>query len=197
MENEQQEEPRVLDVGALRALGHPLRVRIYDILSRHGAQTSSTLAGLTGESSGAMSYHLRMLARHDLIREVPGRTGRERWWERPRHSISFGEADQRSSPAMRAAQQVAASELLRRQHEDLIDYLTRRIDDEPEEWRRASTSRTSHMRLTAEQTQELMERLFAVMDETSEKYAEQQGEGVRPVLLGLDIFPVARIGEET
>ena len=33
-------EDRVLDSGALRALAHPLRVRIYDILSQYGPQTA-------------------------------------------------------------------------------------------------------------------------------------------------------------
>ncbi|MGP4854899.1 winged helix-turn-helix domain-containing protein, partial [Klebsiella pneumoniae] len=73
-------EQRVLDGGALRALAHPLRVEIYDLISQYGPQTASTLAAMTGESSGATSYHLRALAKHDLIREVEGQgTARERW----------------------------------------------------------------------------------------------------------------------
>ena len=60
---------RVLDTGALRALAHPLRVRIYDILSQYGPQTASSLAERLGESTGSTSYHLRALAKHDLIHE--------------------------------------------------------------------------------------------------------------------------------
>ena len=56
-------EDRVLDSGALRALAHPLRVKIYDILSQYGPQTASSLAERLGESSGATSYHLRALAK--------------------------------------------------------------------------------------------------------------------------------------
>ena len=37
-------EDRVLDSGALRALAHPHRVRIYDILSQYGPQTAISLA---------------------------------------------------------------------------------------------------------------------------------------------------------
>ena len=37
-------DDRVLDTGALRALAHPLRVQIYDILSQYGPQTASSLA---------------------------------------------------------------------------------------------------------------------------------------------------------
>ena len=83
-------EMRVLDAGALRALAHPLRVEIYDILSQYGPQTASSLAARLGESSGSTSYHLRALAKHDLIREAEGRgSGRERWWERPPGSVTF------------------------------------------------------------------------------------------------------------
>ena len=64
-------EDRVLDTGALRALAHPLRVQIYDILSQYGPQTASSLAERLGESSGSTSYHLRALAKHDLIRSAP------------------------------------------------------------------------------------------------------------------------------
>ena len=35
-------DDRVLDSGALRALAHPLRVKIYDILSQYGPQTASS-----------------------------------------------------------------------------------------------------------------------------------------------------------
>ena len=66
---------RVLDAGALRALAHPLRVKIYDILSQYGPQTASSLAERLGESSGSTSYHLRALAKHDLIRECDARGG--------------------------------------------------------------------------------------------------------------------------
>lgn len=43
---------------------------------------STTLARDLGENSGIMSYHLRLLAGHDFVREVAGRgQGRERWWQ--------------------------------------------------------------------------------------------------------------------
>ena len=51
-------------------------------LRQAGQATSTTLARDLGENSGIMSYHLRLLAGHDFVREVAGRgQGRERWWE--------------------------------------------------------------------------------------------------------------------
>jgi DNA-binding transcriptional ArsR family regulator len=76
-------QPReVRDVEELRTLAHPMRQRILRRLHQGGPATSTTLARDLGENSGIMSYHLRLLAEHDFVREVTGRgQGRERWWE--------------------------------------------------------------------------------------------------------------------
>ena len=76
-------QPReVRDVEELRTLAHPMRQRILRRLREAGPATSTTLARDLGENSGIMSYHLRLLAEHDFVREVVGRgQGRERWWE--------------------------------------------------------------------------------------------------------------------
>jgi DNA-binding transcriptional ArsR family regulator len=76
-------QPReVRDVAELRALAHPMRQRILRRLIQAGPATSTTLARDLGLNSGIMSYHLRLLAEHDFVREVAGRgQGRERWWE--------------------------------------------------------------------------------------------------------------------
>jgi DNA-binding transcriptional ArsR family regulator len=76
-------QPReVRDVEELRALAHPMRQRILRRLHQAGPATSTTLARDLGENSGIMSYHLRLLAEHDFVREVHGRgRSRERWWE--------------------------------------------------------------------------------------------------------------------
>ena len=72
----------VRDIEELRALAHPMRQRILRRLHQTGPATSTTLARDLGENSGIMSYHLRLLAEHDFVREVTGRgQGRERWWQ--------------------------------------------------------------------------------------------------------------------
>jgi DNA-binding transcriptional ArsR family regulator len=68
------------DVAAVRALAHPLRLRLLDLLRFDGPSTATVLARRVCESTGATSYHLRQLARHGFIEDAgPGR-GRERWW---------------------------------------------------------------------------------------------------------------------
>jgi DNA-binding transcriptional ArsR family regulator len=67
-------------VRAIRALSHPLRVRLLDLLRFEGPSTATLLAQRVGESSGATSYHLRQLARHGFIEEEQRDRRRERWW---------------------------------------------------------------------------------------------------------------------
>jgi DNA-binding transcriptional ArsR family regulator len=65
----------------LRAMAHPLRIRLLEALARTGPATASQLARELGESSGATSYHLRVLAQAELIHEDANQpSGRERWW---------------------------------------------------------------------------------------------------------------------
>lgn len=188
------DDRRVLDVGALRALSHPLRLRIFDILAQEGPQTASTLAEILGESSGATSYHLRSLARHELIREVEGeRSGRERWWERPPGGIVYDSRAVQGSPAGEAALQVAVAEVHRRRYDELMEFFSGRIDREPAEWADASTSMTSGISMTAEQTTDLIRRIEAVIDEAADAYRGQKGEGVRRISVRADVFPLKNL----
>jgi len=184
------EEGRTLDAGALKALAHPLRVRIYDLLSERGPQTASSLAELIGETSGATSYHLRALAAKDLIREVEGRgTGRERWWERPKGRIHLPGPDQQTTPANRAAAQIVTSEFFRLRHQTLMEYLNRDASQEPEQWRDAGLITTTTLDLTPEQMHELKQQLTDLVDAAIERYRGQESApGTRRVTLRTEIF---------
>ncbi|SJN18844.1 Transcriptional regulator, ArsR family [Microbacterium esteraromaticum] len=181
---------RTLDAGALKALAHPIRVRIYDVLSEQGPQTASTLAVIIGETSGSTSYHLRALAAHDLIKEVRGRgTARERWWERPRGRINLPGPDETQSPANRAAAQIVTAEFFRLRHQTLMNYLNRPANEQSEEWRDAGLVLTTILDLTVTQMQELQEELSAVVEAAIERYRGQEGQpGVRRVSLRAEIF---------
>ena len=191
-------EDRVLDTGALRALAHPLRVRIYDILSQYGPQTASSLAERLGESSGSTSYHLRALAKHDLIREAEDRgTARERWWERPVGGVSFANPDAMTTPAGRAATQVVMNEFLRNRNDQLLDFVNRGISGEDEIWQEGTLISTATARLTPEQSKDLALKIMALIDETVDNYRNQTGENVRPVTIRADLFPLPQLGGQS
>jgi len=188
-------EDRVLDTGALRALAHPLRVKIYDILSQYGPQTASSLAEKLGESSGSTSYHLRALAKQDLIQECTDRgTGRERWWERPIGGVSFTNADAMKTPAGRAATQIVMNEFFRNRNEQLMTFIDKGLASDGEPWQSGSMVSTATARLTPAQSKDLSVRILALIDEAVEAYRNQTGEDVRPVSIRADVFPLPDLG---
>lgn len=193
------DQGRTLDAGALKALAHPLRVRIYDLLSERGPQTASSLASLIGETSGATSYHLRALAAKDLIREVEGRgTGRERWWERPKGRINLPGPDQQTTPANRAAAQIVTSEFFRLRHQTLMEYLNRDVSGESEDWKDAGLVMTTMLDLTPVQMAELKQQLTDVVDAAIERYRGQESmPGTRRVTLRAEIFDLPVSGRTT
>ncbi len=192
-----EDEPQLrrLDAGALKALAHPLRVRIFDLLSTHGPQTASSLASMLGETSGSTSYHLRTLSAHDLIHEVEGRgTARERWWELPEGRIDIPGPSQSMSPANRAAAQIVSSEFFRLRHETLMSYVNRPDAEVPEGWKDTGLIATTLLEMTPSQMEGLKDELMAVVDSAVERFRGQTGPDVRRVSLRTELFDLPASG---
>ncbi|MFE5739390.1 winged helix-turn-helix domain-containing protein [Streptomyces celluloflavus] len=71
---------RLTDPRALRAYAHPTRMALVGLLRNEGPLTATRAAALTGESVASCSYHLRMLAKYDLVQQAEGGRGREKPW---------------------------------------------------------------------------------------------------------------------
>ncbi|GCD21511.1 hypothetical protein CTKZ_30730 [Cellulomonas algicola] len=121
---------RPISPEALKALAHPLRIAMYNLLGEIGPSTASRLGRLLGESSGQTSYHLRQLERFGFVEDDPAHTGgRERWWKPVGFSID-GHAmleDPATAPAARMMLQAVVA--------DRADVLTRWMSSPHEpEW---------------------------------------------------------------
>lgn len=81
------DEQIVSDPTRIRALAHPVRLELLDVLDDQGEATATECAAATGESVASCSYHLRVLARHGYIEQVD-RPGREKPWKTVSHSRS-------------------------------------------------------------------------------------------------------------
>src|SRR3981189_771443 len=82
-------DPRLTSIEALRALGHTTRLRILARLQLRGDSTATECADEVGESASSCSYHLRTLAKHGFVEEVPSADGRERRWHARVVSVDF------------------------------------------------------------------------------------------------------------
>jgi DNA-binding transcriptional ArsR family regulator len=74
-ENRQLTDPR-----DMRALAHPTRLALLEVLSVHGPLTATQAGELIGESPSSCSFHLRTLARHHFVEETGEGRGRQRPW---------------------------------------------------------------------------------------------------------------------
>jgi DNA-binding transcriptional ArsR family regulator len=184
-------DDRDLDVIALKALAHPLRVQIFDALSTYGSFTASGLAERLGESSGATSYHLRQLEKHGFVREVDGKgTSRERWWERTPGAVNIGSKDATDTPAGRSAATMIFRQLRYNEDKLLSEYVERAHDELPQEWLDGAAVSTFNTRLTADQLQQFVMELMALAEKYLVPFKNQTVPGSRPVHVVLQAFPV-------
>ena len=100
-----QENRRITDLGTLKAIAHPLRMRLYRALFVARTATASQLAEQLDEAVSLVSYHLRKLAEHGLIEEAEAQSadGRERWWQPSSYGLSIRDEDVRGNPETAAA----------------------------------------------------------------------------------------------
>ena len=117
---------------ALRALAHPLRWQLLDLLGSEGTATATRCAEVLGESVASCSYHLGMLAKYGYIEEVPGRTGREKPWRLASTRQDLGSAGQDTEGQLAAE---AAAEAFLEHEFARTRQRYRRRSLEPERWR--------------------------------------------------------------
>jgi DNA-binding transcriptional ArsR family regulator len=118
-----------LDGRSLKALAHPLRMRIVASLRHDGPATATLLGERLGESSGLTSYHVRVLAENGFVEEATDRgTGRERWWQAAQEMTSWRPEDFRDDPDEREAENWLTGYAAGCGMEWLDDWLHRRPD---------------------------------------------------------------------
>jgi len=188
------ERDLVLDTSAMKALAHPLRMRLLSLLRAHGPATATQLATRVGVNTGATSYHLRQLAQHGFVEQfepddLPAgkrSAGRkQRWWRMAVDEIHMTGLEFLENADTREA----AGFLLREFQSDR----TRRLANWfatatqwPVQWQKASSDMDGHLELSATQARALADEMRALVD----KYrALKPGRGARPVDVQYAVFP--------
>jgi DNA-binding transcriptional ArsR family regulator len=187
-----------LETDALRALAHPLRIRILDELSMFGPLTASGLGERLGESSGATSYHLRQLEKVGLVDEDTARgNARERWWMRRPGPISIPDpAEFPAGSSERLASRLVSDEFMRGRELAFREFMAADEGSVPEEWAKLGVADTINIRLTPEQLKDLLNEVDLVLWKFLDAYKATPSAGSRPVQIQLNAFPLVR-GEET
>ena len=168
---------QVTDLAGLRALGHPLRLRLLGLLRVGGPATATALGEQVGAGPNAVSYHLRQLARAGFIEpaEAAGRDRREHAWKASHDVTSWEPSGFGDSPPSSAA-----ADLLRRRIFDAYDqrleaYL-RGEAEEPASWRAAAGFGDLAFRASPEDLKAALAEVNAVVTRYQQRAGAAQGD---------------------
>jgi DNA-binding transcriptional ArsR family regulator len=113
---------KLSDARELRALAHPVRMALYQLLALHDSLTATQASKMVGGSPTSVAYHLRTLAKYGYVEETNEGTGRERPWKLAH--IGFRFSDDSSEPDAKAAAQALSRQLFKRWLERREAYLS-------------------------------------------------------------------------
>jgi DNA-binding transcriptional ArsR family regulator len=174
----------ITDPRTLRALTHPSRLALLEVLDREGPLTATQAGELIGESPASCSFHLRTLAKYGFVEEAEGGRGRQRPWRR-RHVVSEIKEEDLTAEGRIAAQALfdvlheREQGRLRRWHVTRADY--------PAEWRAAAGDTQIVLHLTPAELEKLTEELDAAL---LRYVGRDDPPGAVPVAVYVHAFPL-------
>jgi DNA-binding transcriptional ArsR family regulator len=149
----------ITDVRTLRALAHPVRIAILEMLTIEGPMTATEVGERIGESPTTCSFHLRQLAKYHFVEEAGGGKGRARPWKMTSIGMRLGSHD---DPEV----EIAAGVLTRLFRERQLDrYRTWRetMGGYPKSWREAASDSEYVFYMTAEELEALNQEVAEIL----------------------------------
>lgn len=177
------------EAAELRALAHPARLALLDLLAELGTATATQVSARLHESPANCSWHLRQLERYGYVEEAGTGPGRNRRWRLVVEDRRVEVASAELAQARDAVQDVQ----LDRQIRALRDWRARR-GDEPREWDDAIVESDCWTWLTADEAAEFRaayERLLEqhVLPRAQRAHDADRPPGSRPVRVVGWAFP--------
>jgi DNA-binding transcriptional ArsR family regulator len=176
------------DPRAIRALAHPARLAIIEALSPGDELTATELAGVTGLSPSATSYHLKALAKWGIVEAGEARTdGRDRPWKATGRSVEL----RPPTPGSTAPAEIAILDtFLNRTHAIATEFLAHQAT-EPPEWRELLELATTDYWMTADEAAKTAQALRDVLAPYVQRRRDERPEGSRRVRIARIIVPRA------
>ena len=177
----------ISDPKAIRALAHPLRLDVLQLLGASGSATAAQCARLLGVSQASCSFHLRQLAKYGFVEDAgPGRDRRERLWRATATRLSV-----RDGTGDRAVKQQVEQLVVERDVQAILDYL-RRPEGASPEWQRKAGIVTAMAVLSPDEAADLKEKWLALlMPYAARTDGSQPQPGQRPVRYFMSAIPLS------
>jgi DNA-binding transcriptional ArsR family regulator len=186
------EDKRLTDPRAMRALAHPVRMALIELLSHTGTLTATQASDLLGESPANCAFHLRTLAKYGFIEEAGGGHGRERPWRRVRTGIDIPD-DQESPQAAAAAGELSdflAGMLLERARSSLAER-----SSWPAEWQATLGQGEYLSYMTVPEARQLEAELRVLLNRHADRvgHPERRPAGAMPIEILAVAFPLLHL----
>jgi DNA-binding transcriptional ArsR family regulator len=155
---------QVTDPLAMRALAHPLRLRLLRLVRDRHPVTGAELAAVVGESSASVSYHLSILARHGFIEPDPAaaQSRRHKPWRATYESDSVV-AGATTGPIAETAEGALLLAMLTEGRREVDTFLARH-QDLPQAWRETAAFLSSSVVLLPAEVDEVADAVRALLD---------------------------------
>jgi len=185
-------ELNLADPKAMRAMAHPVRMALLELMNVTPTLTATQASDVLGESPANCAFHLRTLAKYGFVREAGGGKGRERPWTRAHRSISLtteGQADYQAELAAHALAQAYGERMI-----DRIRYAYTKTSW-PKGWERAVFASDSVRFLTAEEAIGVSAEIRAILDRYEGRRDDPQSRpaGAMPVQIAHYVFPIEEL----
>jgi hypothetical protein len=176
------------DPMAMRAMAHPVRMALLELLEATPALTATQASEVLGESPANCAFHLRTLAKYGFVREAGGGKGRERPWALMHRSIRVNTLKQPDKQA-----QLAASRLTQAWQERTLERIRRAfsVDSWPADWGQAVQASDSTRYMTAAELVEVAAEFRAIVDRYASRLNDPASRppGALPVSIAYYTFP--------
>lgn len=156
----------ITDPRMLRAMAHPLRIKLLNELALRGPATATELADRLHDTAPNCSWHLRQLAKFGLIEDMPG-PGRNRPWR----WLPVGNRWRATSPEMAQASAQLTSTWMNYEVAQLQAWEIHEAD-QPEDWRSAAFGTQTMTWLTAEELAEINKTLTPLLMKNMDRLAD-------------------------
>lgn len=146
----------ITDPQALRALAHPVRLDLIELLGTAGPLTAAESARRLGSTQASCSYHLRLLAKYGYVEEATSSgDGREHPWQLTDVRQSWSGA----GPAARELERV----FVQREADRILAWQSV-SSEQASPWREAAFITGASLPLTADELEDVRSRLSAVLE---------------------------------
>jgi hypothetical protein len=154
------------DPQAMRALTHPVRLALLEVLETDGPLTATQAGELIGEPPNTCSFHFRQLAKYGFVEEAGRAPGHARPWRLSVREFRF--PDQQDSPDAAVAARTLKDMALQRYFARAAAFEEARTSY-PRAWREAAHWQRDAIHLTPDELKAVAAEFTAILERYQER----------------------------